>query len=158
MLCQFTFSNFRSYRDEAVLDMQASSAKEFSRSLIDCKDGQEFLPVAAIYGPNAGGKSNLLQALDYVRSAVTRPIIMLSHGSGFPTGGVPPLQRCAPFAFDEEHSKMPSSFELYFRVGNYEYRYDLSTKAEKHGFREISIFKDGARGSRAARSVRLALR
>ena len=97
MLCQFSFSNYRSYRDEATLDMQASSAKEFSQSLIGCKDGQEFLPVAAIYGPNAGGKSNLLQALDYVRSAVTRPIVMLSHGSGFPAGDVPPIQRCAPF-------------------------------------------------------------
>ena len=144
MLCQFTFSNYRSYRDEATLDMQASSAKEFSQSLIGCEDGQEFLPVAAIYGPNAGGKSNLLQALDYVRSAVTRPIVMLSHGGGFPAGDVPPIQRCAPFAFDEEHSKMPSSFELYFRVGSYEYRYDLSVGGSDIAAEGLSRRKIGA--------------
>ena len=70
MLCQFTFKNYRSYRDEAELSMQATPMKEFERSLIECSDGQSFLPVAAVYGPNAGGKSNLLEALDYVRSAV----------------------------------------------------------------------------------------
>lgn len=70
MLCQFTFKNYRSYRDEAELSMQATPMREFERSLITCPDGQSFLPVAAVYGPNAGGKSNLLEALDYVRSAV----------------------------------------------------------------------------------------
>lgn len=73
MLCQFTFRNYRSYRDETELSMQATSMREFERSLIECPDGQSFLPVAAVYGPNAGGKSNLLEALDYIRSAVARP-------------------------------------------------------------------------------------
>ena len=46
MLCQFTFSNYRSYRDETTLTMQASPMKEFSQSLITGEDGQSFLPVA----------------------------------------------------------------------------------------------------------------
>lgn len=58
--------------------------KEFERSLIVCPDGQGFLPVAAVYGPNAGGKSNLLEALDYVRSAVARPIRLLSASADAP--------------------------------------------------------------------------
>ncbi len=57
MLCQFTFKNYRSYRDEAELSMQATPMKEFDRSLIECPDGQSFLPVAAVYGPNAGGNA-----------------------------------------------------------------------------------------------------
>ena len=48
MLCQFTFRNYRSYRDEAELSMQATPMKEFERSLIVCPDGQGFLPVAVV--------------------------------------------------------------------------------------------------------------
>ena len=33
MLCQFTFKNYRSYRDEVELSMQATPMKEFERSL-----------------------------------------------------------------------------------------------------------------------------
>ena len=110
MLCQFTFSNYRSYRDETTLTMQASSMKEFSRSLIPGGDSQSFLPVAAVYGPNAGGKSNLLEALGYVQSAVARPIVSLMRGKGAPEGSAPRLSRCSPFAFDAAHSRLPSEF------------------------------------------------
>mgnify|MGYP000582769262 CR=1 FL=1 len=51
MLCQFTFRNYRSYRDEAELSMQATPMKEFERSLIECSDGQSFLPVLRCTGP-----------------------------------------------------------------------------------------------------------
>ena len=101
MLCQFTFRNYRSYRDEAELSMQATPMKEFERSLIVCPDGQGFLPVAAVYGPNAGGKSNLLEALDYVRSAVARPIRLLSASADAPEGDRPLIARCSAFEFDD---------------------------------------------------------
>lgn len=91
MLCQFTFRNYRSYRDEAELSMQATPMREFERSLIECTDGQSFLPVAAVYGPNAGGKSNLLEALDYVRSAVARPVWLLSARADAPEGERPTM-------------------------------------------------------------------
>lgn len=113
MLCQFTLSNYRSYRDETILTMQASSMKEFSQSLLPGGDGQSFLPVAAVYGPNAGGKSNLLEALGYVQSAVARPILSLKRGMGAREGAALRLPRCAPFAFDETHGVLPSEFEVY---------------------------------------------
>ena len=97
MLCQFTFKNYRSYRDEAELSMQATPMKEFERSLIECSDGQSFLPVAAVYGPNAGGKSNLLEALDYVRSAVARPIRLLSASADTAEGDRPSPLFCVWF-------------------------------------------------------------
>lgn len=131
MLCQFTFSNYRSYRDEATLSMQASSIKELSHSLLACGDNQSFLPVAAIYGPNAGGKSNLLDALGYVQSAVSRPIYALMSDREAPEGSMARLSRCSPFAFDAVHADMPSDFEVYYRVEEYEYRYALSVSASK---------------------------
>lgn len=116
MLCQFTFKNYRSYRDEAELSMQATPMKEFERSLIECPDGQSFLPVAAVYGPNAGGKSNLLEALDYVRSAVARPIRLLSASADAPEGDRPSIPRCSAFGFDDVSVAEPTEFELYYRA------------------------------------------
>lgn len=131
MLCQFTFNNYRSYRDETTLTMQASSMKEFSQSLLPGGDGQNFLPVAAVYGPNAGGKSNLLEALGYVQSAVARPILSLKRGMEAREGAALRLPRCAPFAFDEIHGALPSEFEVYFRVRGYEYRYTLAVNSSE---------------------------
>ena len=57
MLYQFSFKNFKSYKDEVVFDMRAENIGEFEDSLIIDKNGEKLLPVSVIYGPNAGGKS-----------------------------------------------------------------------------------------------------
>lgn len=131
MLCQFTFRNYRSYRDEAELSMQATPMREFERSLIACPDGQSFLPVAAVYGPNAGGKSNLLEALDYVCSAVARPVRLLSARDGGFDEECPSVPRCSAFEFDDVSVSEPTEFELYYRAGNHEYRYVLSVHSDE---------------------------
>ena len=74
MLCQFSFKNFKSYKDETVFDMQAANLPEFAENIIDCKPASSLLPVAAIYGPNGGGKTNMLQALTCLISTVVKPI------------------------------------------------------------------------------------
>ncbi len=144
MLCQFTFSNYRSYRDETTLTMQASAMREFSRSLLPGGDSQSFLPVAAVYGPNAGGKSNLLEALGYVWSAVARPILSLKRGAEAREEPSLRLSRCAPFAFDGEHGAMPTEFEVYYRVSGYEYRYTLSVSASEIVGESLARRKVGA--------------
>lgn len=149
MLCQFTFSNYRSYRDETTLTMQASPMKEFSQSLITGEDDQNFLPVAAVYGPNAGGKSNLLSAISYVQAAVALPIISLMRERETREGAFRRLPRCSAFAFDESHGGQPSEFEVYYREGDYEYRYVLSVNASEIEGESLARRKVGA--SRAAR-------
>ncbi|MBE5023996.1 ATP-binding protein [Olsenella sp. DSM 107455] len=118
--------------------------KEFSRSLRTSSDAQSFLPVAAVYGPNAGGKSNLLEALGYVKNAVARPIFSLMRGKGVPEGSTPRLLRCSPFAFDAAHSRQPSEFEVYYRVGDYEYRYGLAVSASEIVSEDLFRRKVGA--------------
>lgn len=149
MLCQFTFRNYRSYRDETTLTMQASPMREFSQSLIVGEDGQSFLPVAAVYGPNAGGKSNLLSAIAYVQTAVALPILSLARDREAPEGAFRRLPRCSAFAFDAVHGAQPSEFEVYYREGGYEYRYMLSMSASKITGESLARRKIGA--SRTAR-------
>jgi AAA15 family ATPase/GTPase len=121
MLCQFSFSNFRSYRDETTFDLQAVSLAEFKDSLIRSDKGNELLPVSVIYGPNGGGKSNLLAALGCVISLVTGPVYELGKNNirFIMQQKVP----CTPYLFDEGSLEEPSRFQLFFRIGLYEYRY-----------------------------------
>lgn len=66
MLCQFSFQNFKSYKDEATLDLCAEPLSEHKDTLIvDEVDQEKFLPVCALYGPNGGGKSNVLEAISH---------------------------------------------------------------------------------------------
>lgn len=150
MLCQFTFDNFRSYRDETTFDMQASSMKEFKESLIiDEKDGQVFLPVSVIFGPNAGGKSNLLLAMRRMFDSVAYPIFLLSRNDeearDIPR---PKVKGTDAFRFDNWHSQEPSDFEIYFRTKGQEFRYTLSFDAE--GITSESLIRKNVGGTRKA--------
>lgn len=148
MLCQFTFDNFRSYRDETTFDMQASAMKEFQESLIfDGKDGQAFLPVSVIFGPNAGGKSNLFHAMHRMFDAVSYPIFLLSRkeeaAKDVPH---PKVKGMDAFHFDDAHSNEPSNFKVYFRTEGQEFRYTLSLDAG--GITSESLARKNVGGTR----------
>lgn len=150
MLCQFTFENYRSYRDETVFDMQASPMKEFDESIIvDKKDGQRFLPVSVIYGPNAGGKSNFFLAMLIMFGAVAYPIALLSEqDDGGKERPRPRIKAKDAFAFDKKHRVSSSNFEVYFRNGGYEFRYALSLGSG--GITYESLSKKNVKGTRTA--------
>ena len=61
MLIEFKFSNYRSFRDETVLSMEATGLGTFKNCLIQEKS-TKLLPGVAIYGKNGGGKSNVIRA------------------------------------------------------------------------------------------------
>ena len=124
MLCQFSFKNFRSYRDETTFDFQAASIPEFHDSVLRQEGCSDLLPVGVLYGPNGGGKTNLLQALSCLISLVVRPIHELEKNRN-PLIVQQPVD-CTPFLFDETSSSEPTEFRIYFRVKGNEYQYYLS--------------------------------
>ena len=63
MLLQFSVTNHRSIRDTAVISMKASTDKSLSDCLISPDEKKQLVPVLALYGANAAGKSNVLHAL-----------------------------------------------------------------------------------------------
>jgi len=69
MLIRFSFKNFKSFKDENVLDMEATSLKEHEYNVVKT-DQINLLKVAAIYGANASGKTNVLQAFDYMKKRI----------------------------------------------------------------------------------------
>ena len=50
MLCQFSFENFKSYKDETTFDFRATAAAEFEETLIKQDKADDLLPVSAVYG------------------------------------------------------------------------------------------------------------
>ncbi len=69
MLIRFSFKNFKSFKDENCLDMEATSLKEHEYNVAKIDNG-EYLKVSAIYGANASGKTNVLQAFDYMKKRI----------------------------------------------------------------------------------------
>lgn len=129
MLCQFSFQNFKSYKGETTFDFQATAIPEFSDTLIHSEKGGALLPIGVLYGPNGGGKTNLLQALSCLISTVVKPI----HDLEKSRQDVVIQQRvnCVPFMFDDSSREEATEFEIFFRQNGNEYRYYLSLQSNE---------------------------
>ncbi len=69
MLIRFSFRNFKSFKDENLLDMEATTLKEHEYNIAKTEN-IDLLKVAAIFGANASGKTNVLQAFDYMKKRI----------------------------------------------------------------------------------------
>ena len=129
MLCQFSFQNFKSYKEETTFDFQAAAIPEFSASLLGEEKSGRLLPVGVVYGPNGGGKSNLLQALSCLITTVVKPIHDLEKTREDIV--IQQKAECEPFLFDDTSHDKPTEFQVYFRQGKNEYRYYLALKEDE---------------------------
>ena len=120
ILLRFTFRNHRSFRDEAVFDLTRPSLKT-----LKLPEGTRWADhvhhVDGVYGANASGKSNLLDALSYALRAI--------ESSASTWLGAPEFPR-APFALDPARLGNPSEYELEFVSRGRRYDYRFSADAE----------------------------
>ncbi len=117
-IVRFRFSNHRSLRDEYELSFVASASDQEDPRLLRPKGLDEtVLPVCAMYGANASGKSNVIDALCFMQEAV-----LFSHRQWEPTEPIPRR----PFALGDMRSK-PSTFivDLVLAGVHYEYGFAL---------------------------------
>lgn len=139
MLCQFTVKNFKSIRNEMTFDMQATAISEHEDRVIKDKDGELFLPVSAIYGPNGGGKSNVLEALHNLVLKVLRPLYATSNNENAAVQ-IKKIQ-IEPFAFSAETVNAPTEFEIFFRTALAEYRYELTVRNDAIEYERLDRIK-----------------
>lgn len=139
MLCQFTVKNFKSIRDEVTFDMQAATISEHEDRIIKDTDDELYLPVSAVYGPNGGGKSNVLEALHSLVTKVLRPLYATSNNEDVAIK----MKKLViePFAFDEKTINEATEFELFFRTAQAEYRYELTVKQEVIEYERLDRIK-----------------
>lgn len=117
MVIEFKVSNFRSIKEESVLSMVAEPSKSkeanYWEQPLAGGDSVRLLKIAAIYGPNASGKSNILKGIKNLRQMLRKP----------PKAG-DSIQEHDPFNFDTATKDGPTEFDLTW-VGpqNVKYRY-----------------------------------
>lgn len=122
MIIQFNFKNYKSFRDEATLDLSATKMTEFSERVVSI-GGEKILPVAAVYGANASGKSNVYGAFKYMSDYVVNSFKYGDEVKNFDE------IRPHPFMFDSESENSDTSFEVYFTVPG-----DKTEKSYNYGF------------------------
>lgn len=110
MLLQFSFKNYKSFRDDTVLDLTATKITEYAERVIPIGN-EKVLPAAAIYGANASGKSNVLEALRYMHRYV---IESFSYGGENTDKKIKKTFPPTPFLFDQRSRDLPSTFEVYY--------------------------------------------
>ena len=109
MLLRFGVANHRSIRDYQELLLSASRRIKREGLVIPVPTLKEAaVPIAAIYGSNAAGKSNLIDAMDVMRRAVV--------GSHKSLGATDPIRR-VPFRLNDATEGKPTRFDCTFIVG-----------------------------------------
>lgn len=122
MLIEFRFKNFRSFRDEATLSMEATGLSSFKNCLIPLTTTVKLLPACAIYGKNGGGKSNVIRAfwlaVQFIRNAQRtqheRAVIPVN-----------------PFALNDYSKEEPTEFDFVYTSNGIKYWYGFSATREK---------------------------
>ena len=112
MLLRFVVSNFLSIREELEFTMFPYSKLKGHTDHIYKTSKIDLLKVAAIYGANGSGKSNLIEALQYLKDMVLDKDNRYKY---WPTH----------FRLSEECTNAPSKFEIEFRINNNYYSYGL---------------------------------
>lgn len=132
-MVQFNFKNYKSFRDEASLDLSAAKITEHEEHVVEIANDR-LLKVAAIYGANASGKSNVYAAFEYMTYYVV---------NSFKFGGEEESRRkmeedyvkVTPFLFDEKSKEEETTFEVFY-IDNAEesekiYQYGFSLKGSE---------------------------
>lgn len=135
MLVEFRVSNFRSLRDEQALSLVASKDKSF-QDTHTLATGQSAAPAllrsAVIYGANAGGKSNLIKALQYMRGVVLESATLQPQQT---------FDRLQPFRLNTESDKQPSSFEITTILNNVRYQYGFTMNRQRIVSEHLVVYK-----------------
>ena len=128
MLLRFGVANFRSIRDYQEILLTASTRiKRTGLSIPVPVLRQSAVPVAAIYGGNASGKSNLVAAINAMWQHIVK-----SHKSRDATDPIPKEH----FRLDSTSASQPTRFECTFALNTsetnapgevYEYGFEFST-------------------------------
>ena len=121
MLLQFSVTNHRSIKNTAVISMKAAADKTMKEVLISPDGKKELVPVIAIYGANAAGKSNVIHALLMMREMICGSLAKPLKGAELPY---------EPFAFTDD-CKKPTELDIIYYYNGIRYSYGFSFDKEK---------------------------
>lgn len=126
MLLQFSIKNFRTFKGKATLSLIASNYDKDTREVENVFEDKAFnyrlLKSAVIYGANASGKSNLLEAIAFMRHFVINSSKESQKGESI---------NVEPFRLSKETENEPSEFEIIFLLKGELFRYGFEATKEQ---------------------------
>lgn len=122
MLVSFSVQNFKSIRDLQTLLMEARKDDHLAWSNVINEGKHRLVKSVAIYGPNASGKSSLLEAMSWFRKFVLESSREGQVGDDIDV---------TPFLLSTETENAPSYFEIEFLQDGYHYRYGIEVTAKE---------------------------
>ncbi|TAE59667.1 MAG: ATP-binding protein [Nostocales cyanobacterium] len=126
MLVEFSVENYRSFQEKQTLSMVAAEDDETminsNTFTMPNTDDLRLVTSAAIYGPNASGKSNLIKAIQ------TLIHLVINSASRMQAGDKLPIE---PFRLNSESPKHPTTFEVIFIHKGTRYEYGISANQER---------------------------
>ena len=131
MIQEIKIKNFLSFKDEVTFSFEATKdtfAEEYQ--VVEVAPGVRLLRFAMVYGANASGKSNLLQAMAFLRYFFFYQPKNANEGT-----------RTEPFLLDKATPSQPSEFELLFYVGVTKYWYTLKLDMQQVYEEKLYIYK-----------------
>ena len=124
MLIELSVANYRSFRDRQTLSLAAGPSTEMrDHNVVDASGDLALLRVAAVYGPNASGKSTLFKALGTLQQMVQWSAIAFQQAQPLPV---------VPFLLEAATEEQPTEFEIHFIAGDgVRYQYGLAATARQ---------------------------
>ena len=135
MLIEFRVKNFRSLRDEQTLSLVADKDKSLQESNTmpsGIKAAPTLLRSMAIFGPNAGGKSNLIKALQFMRAVVAESASVMQPGQTFHTQS---------FRFEGTSVAQPTEFDVSFVLDGIRYQFGFALTAQRITREYLLVYK-----------------
>lgn len=119
MLISLTLENWMSFKDEVTFSMVATRERQHGERVPKlAKYSTRVLPIAAIYGGNASGKTNFFKALAFAKDYIVK---------GSPVGGMIAVE---PFRLNAECANRPTRFRFELMVGEAIYEYTFAVTRE----------------------------
>jgi uncharacterized protein len=141
MLVEFKVKNFRSFKDMVTLSMVASADSEhIDTNTLKVDNKIRLIKSAALYGANASGKSNLFEAMAFMKN-----FILTSSKESLSLEKI----QIEPYRLSSETEKLPSTFEMVFILDKIRYRYGFQVDRNRvhnewlffvPGTREATLF------------------
>jgi len=121
MLISFRLQNFRSFAGEASLSMRPIKAYGEYPENVSPVENSKVLKVAAIYGANASGKSNVIKGLGAMKHIVLNSLRMSSVDA----------VEVEPFALDGDSISRPTLFEVSTALNGKIFRYGFAATTKR---------------------------
>jgi len=140
MLIDFSVENYRSFADAQTFSMIASKDSSHEQNVAE-QGAFRLLKVAALFGANASGKSNLIKSIRFMERFIGESATKMNLGD--------PISGIDPFRLDHQWRTKPSSFAIRLLINGTEYQYGFSATRERVHKEWLNLKREGGRVTQA---------